>query len=31
MIGPLILALGVLLVKWLFLWFLYRHKTFFRV
>jgi predicted acyltransferase len=31
MIGPLILALGVLLVKWLFLWFLYRHKIFFRV
>jgi predicted acyltransferase len=27
---PLILPLGVVLVKWLFLWFLYRHKIFFK-
>ena len=31
MVGPLILACGVLLTKWLFLWFLYRHRIFFRV
>jgi predicted acyltransferase len=31
MIGPLILSFGVVMVKWLFLWFLYRHKMFFRV
>jgi predicted acyltransferase len=30
-IGPLVLASGVLLVKWLFLWFLYRHRIFLRV
>ncbi|MBW7990620.1 MAG: DUF5009 domain-containing protein [Planctomycetes bacterium] len=30
-IGPLILPLGVLLAKWLSLWFLYRHKIFFKV
>jgi predicted acyltransferase len=29
-IGPLILASGVLLVKWLSLWFLYRHRVFLR-
>ena len=28
---PLILLFGVLLVKWLFLWFLYRHRIFFKV
>ncbi|MHC4395257.1 MAG: acyltransferase family protein [Planctomycetota bacterium] len=28
---PLILPVGVLTVKWLFLWFLYRHKIFFKV
>jgi len=27
---PLILPLGVVLTKWLFLWFLYRHRVFFR-
>jgi predicted acyltransferase len=27
---PLILPLGVVLAKWLFLWFLYRHKIFFK-
>jgi predicted acyltransferase len=31
LIAPLILPLGVLAVKWLFLWFLYRHKIFFKV
>ncbi len=31
LIAPLILACGVLAVKWLFLWFLYRHKIFLRV
>jgi len=31
LIGPLILAFGVVLTKWLFLWFLYRHKIFFKV
>ncbi len=30
-IAPLILACGVLAVKWLFLWFLYRHRIFLRV
>lgn len=30
-IAPLVLPLGVLAVKWLFLWFLYRHKIFFKV
>ncbi len=30
-IGPLILACGVLTVKWLFLRFLYRHRIFFKV
>jgi predicted acyltransferase len=29
--GSLILACGVLMVKWLFLWFLYRHRISFRV
>jgi predicted acyltransferase len=29
-LGPLILALGALMAKWLFLWFLYRHRIFFR-
>jgi len=27
---PLIMPFGVVLVKWLFLWFLYRHKIFFK-
>jgi len=27
---PVILALGVVLIKWLFLWFLYRHRIFFK-
>jgi len=27
---PVILALGVVLTKWLFLWFLYRHRIFFK-
>jgi len=30
-IAPLVLPLGALAVKWLFLWFLYRHKIFFKV
>lgn len=30
-IAPLVLPFGVLAVKWLFLWFLYRHKIFFKV
>jgi predicted acyltransferase len=29
--APLILPFGVLLAKWLFLWFLYRHRVFFKV
>lgn len=29
--GPLILAVGSLTLKWLVLWFLYRHRAFFRV
>jgi len=29
-LAPLILPFGVLAVKWLFLWFLYRHKVFFK-
>ena len=29
--GPLILPFGALMVRWLFLWFLYRHKIFFKV
>ena len=29
--APLILPLGVLAIKWLLLWFLYRHKIFFKV
>jgi predicted acyltransferase len=29
--GPLILLFGVLLAKWLFLWFLHRHRIFFKV
>ena len=31
LLAPLILPLGVLAVKWLLLWFLYRHKIFFKV
>ncbi|MFZ2146252.1 MAG: DUF5009 domain-containing protein [Sedimentisphaerales bacterium] len=31
MFKPLILPLGALLVRWLFLWFLYRHRIFFKV
>lgn len=31
LLTPLVLPLGVLAVKWLFLWFLYRHKIFFKV
>jgi predicted acyltransferase len=31
LIGPLILSFGALMVRWLFLWFLYRHKIFFKV
>jgi predicted acyltransferase len=30
-VAPLILPLGVLAFKWLFLWFLYRHKILFKV
>lgn len=30
-IAPLVLPLGTLAIKWLFLWFLYRHKIFFKV
>ena len=30
-VAPLILAVGALAVKWLFLWFLYRHRIFFKV
>jgi predicted acyltransferase len=30
-VGPIIMACGVLAVKWLLLWFLYRHKIFFKV
>jgi predicted acyltransferase len=29
-LGPLILPLGVVLTKWLLLWFLYRHRIFFK-
>ncbi len=29
--GPLLLSCGVVTVKWLFLWFLYRHQIFFKV
>ncbi len=28
---PLVLLFGVLMVKWLFLWFLYRRRIFFRI
>jgi len=31
LVAPLILTLGVLAIKWLLLWFLYRHKIFFKV
>jgi len=31
LVAPLILPLGVLAIKWLLLWFLYRHKIFFKV
>ena len=31
LLAPLILPLGALAVKWLFLWFLYRHRIFFKV
>ena len=27
---PVVLIAGALVVKWLFLWFLYRHRLFFR-
>jgi len=27
----LILAIGAFMIRWLFLWFLYRHKAFFKV
>jgi predicted acyltransferase len=30
-ISPLIIPVGVLAIKWLLLWFLYRHKIFFKV
>ena len=30
-LGPLITVIGILIAKWLFLWFLYRHKVFLRV
>ena len=30
LLGPLVLPLGVVLAKWLFLWVLYRHKVFFK-
>jgi len=30
-IGPVILDLGVLAASWLLLWFLYRHKIFFKI
>jgi predicted acyltransferase len=30
-IAPLVLPIGVLAIKWLLLWFLYRHKIFFKV
>jgi predicted acyltransferase len=30
-VAPLIIPLGVLAVKWLLLWFLYRHEIFFKV
>jgi predicted acyltransferase len=29
--GPVLLAAGVLVIEWLWLWFLYRHKVFLRV
>ncbi|MHC4738620.1 MAG: acyltransferase family protein [Planctomycetota bacterium] len=31
MFKPFILPIGILTIKWLFLWFLYRHKIFFKV
>ncbi len=31
LIAPLVLPLGALAIKWLLLWFLYRHKIFFKV
>ena len=31
LVAPLVLPLSALAVKWLFLWFLYRHKIFFKV
>ncbi|OHB73237.1 MAG: hypothetical protein A2Z25_03355, partial [Planctomycetes bacterium RBG_16_55_9] len=31
LIAPLVLPAGALAVRWLFLWFLYRHKIFFKV
>jgi hypothetical protein len=30
-LAPLVLPLGALAVEWLLLWFLYRHKIFFKV
>lgn len=31
LLAPLIIPLGILAIKWLLLWFLYRHKIFFKV
>jgi len=31
LVAPLIIPLGLLAIKWLLLWFLYRHKIFFKV
>ncbi|MFH1718746.1 MAG: DUF5009 domain-containing protein [Planctomycetota bacterium] len=31
LVAPLVLPLGALAIKWLLLWFLYRHKIFFKV
>ena len=31
LLAPLIIPVGVLAIKWLLLWFLYRHKIFFKV
>ncbi len=30
-VAPLVLPLGALMARWLFLWFLYRHRVFFKV
>jgi predicted acyltransferase len=29
--GPLILLAGVVIIEWLFLWFLFKHRIFFKV